>query len=65
VTRTQRQRGDYVFAFATYGGRPNATVAGRGMNATRGGTSHNGMTLYATGATTTARRQPPRKIIKK
>jgi len=49
VTRTAQQRGVYAFAFATYGGTPNATIGGRRVMATRAGASLGGVTLYSTG----------------
>jgi hypothetical protein len=49
VPRTQQQRGVYAFAFASYGGTPNATVGGRRIIATRAGASLGGVTLFATG----------------
>ena len=58
VTRTRQQRGVYAFAFATYGGTPNATVGGRGLNATRAGASFGGVTLTWTGT-------PPRRLAKR
>jgi hypothetical protein len=57
VTRTKQQSGVYAFAFATYGGTPNATVGGKRIIATRAGASFGGVTLFATATPT----RPSRK----
>jgi hypothetical protein len=57
VTRTKQQSGVYTFAFATYGGTPNATVGGKRIIATRAGASFGGVTLFATATPT----RPSRK----
>jgi hypothetical protein len=49
VSRTKQQKGVYAFAFANYGGRPNATIGTRRINATRAGASFGGATLFWTG----------------
>ena len=61
VPRTKQQRGVYAFAFATYGGTPNATVGGRGINATRTGASFGGVTLVSTAVASTPASRPPRR----
>jgi hypothetical protein len=57
VPRTKQQSGVYAFAFATYGGTPNATVGGKRIIATRAGASFGGVTLFATATPT----RPARK----
>ncbi len=52
VPRTKQQSGVYAFAFATYGGTPNATVGGKRIIATRAGASFGGVTLFATATPT-------------
>lgn len=61
MTRTKQQRGVYAFAFATYGGTPNATVGGKGINATRTGASFGGVTLVSTAVASTPASRPPRR----
>jgi hypothetical protein len=46
--RTKQQKGTYDFAFSTWAGRPNAVVAGRGVNASRNGAVSGGARLFLT-----------------
>lgn len=48
VPRTAQQRGVYSFAFAAYGGTPNALVGGKRITATRAGATFGGLTLLWT-----------------
>jgi hypothetical protein len=60
--RTAQQKGTYDFAFATWQGVPNATVAGRTVNASRNGTVSGGVKLFLTSTPTTpTSRQPIKK----
>jgi hypothetical protein len=47
MPRTRQQRGVYAFAFAAYGGTPNAIIGGKRINATRSGASFGGVTLLS------------------
>jgi hypothetical protein len=47
MPRTRQQRGVYAFAFAAYGGTPNAIIGGKRITATRAGASFGGVTLQS------------------
>jgi hypothetical protein len=60
--RTPQQKGTYDFAFATWQNVPNASVAGRTVNASRNGTVSGGVKLFLTSTPTTpTSRQPIKK----
>jgi hypothetical protein len=62
IVRSKRQKATFDFAFSTWGGSPNAIVAGRGGNASKKGTAIGGVKLFLTpGGAGSSNGQPVKK----